>query len=61
VSDDRASQPLEPRVREFVNGLLALSASDQALVLALIARLREIPRLADEEFPSDVTFMDFEE
>jgi hypothetical protein len=54
-------EPVDPVVLEIINELGALSARDQELVLALIARLRRIPMLAEDDFAPDVAFMDFDE
>ena len=55
------AEPVSPQVLQIINELAALSVRDQELVLALIARLRRIPLLAEEEYAPDVPFIDFDE
>ena len=55
------AEPVDPLILEIINELGALSARDQQLVLALVARLRRIPLLAEDDFDPDVPFMDFDE
>ncbi|MGH9126016.1 MAG: hypothetical protein ACRDZ8_15015 [Acidimicrobiales bacterium] len=55
------AEPVDPLVLEIINELGALSGRDQELVLALIARLRQIPLLAEDDIPPDVPFMNFDE
>jgi hypothetical protein len=59
MSDEYAYHSPEARAAALAVAFVELSPEDQALVMALIARLRG--PVEEEEFPPDVKFMDFDQ